>query len=52
VIRANTCPYCGAKYTVEAGGCVARCQVGEVLKRLIREAARWEDERDPREGEP
>lgn len=51
-IRANTCPYCGAAYTLAAGGCHARCTTTEILKRLIALVAEADERRDPRLGEP
>lgn len=38
-IKPNTCPYCGAAYTLAAGGCVAQCRTSVVLARLVRLAA-------------
>jgi hypothetical protein len=37
-IRANTCPYCGAAYTIATRGCAAKCPDSETHARLIREA--------------
>lgn len=37
-IRANTCPYCGAAYTIAAAGCVAQCRAMAIHQQLIREA--------------
>lgn len=55
-IKANTCPYCGAGYTLAAGGCVASCPESERIKVLIREALDEEEAQErarwAREGEP
>jgi len=42
-IRSNTCPYCGAAYTIAARGCVARCRAMEIHQQLIREALEAEE---------
>lgn len=38
-IKSNTCPYCGAAYTLAAGGCVQQCIESELCKKWIQEAA-------------
>lgn len=42
-IKANTCPYCGAAYTLDAGGCVSHCQTSESLKAIVRAAAEYDE---------
>lgn len=42
-ITPNTCPYCGAAYTLVAGGCVAHCAISASLKRIVRMAAAFEE---------
>jgi hypothetical protein len=34
-IKSNTCPYCGAPYTIADGGCRAKCRLSEVSRKLI-----------------
>ena len=51
-IKSDTCPYCGAPYKIAYGGCRDQCRLSEFAKRLIREAAEYDEMRDPREGEP
>lgn len=45
-IRANTCPYCGAPYTLQAGGCEAGCPESRAVAAAVAEAA----EMDPSEA--
>ena len=52
MIKANTCPYCGAPYTIQAGGCAARCPAMTTVHQLVAEAAAEDERRDPRLGEP
>lgn len=47
-IKANTCPYCGAAYTLAAGGCVAKCAGSVAHHRLIRE---WLDAEERRHAD-
>lgn len=37
-IKPNTCPYCGARYTIDAGGCEAHCRLMTVHAALVRAA--------------
>jgi hypothetical protein len=38
-IKANTCPYCGASYTLRDGGCHDKCAKSQQAAALVREAA-------------
>ena len=38
-IKADTCPYCGAPYTVAFGGCGNKCAASVMAAKLIRSAA-------------
>ena len=46
MITANTCPYCGAAYTIATAGCAARCAISESLKRIIRLACEADERTD------
>lgn len=39
-ITPGRCPYCGAPYTLDAGGCTAKCQEWDRHRRAVHEAAR------------
>jgi len=52
VIKSNTCPYCGAPYTLNDAGCRAQCAAMAYVHKLVHEAAEEDERRDPREGEP
>lgn len=47
MIRANTCPYCGAAYGLAWGGCAAACHTGRAAAALVADAAAG----DPGEGD-
>ncbi len=38
-IKSGRCPYCGAKYTLAAGGCVDHCQDSERVRKLVEACA-------------
>lgn len=38
-IKSNTCPYCGGPYTLNDGGCRAKCKTAVVVAKLVRAAA-------------
>lgn len=39
MLRANECPYCGGPYTLNAGGCVNRCDAATIHAALVDAAA-------------
>jgi uncharacterized Zn finger protein (UPF0148 family) len=47
MIRANTCPYCGAPYTLADGGCKSRCPISQALARIISIVAEADERRGP-----
>lgn len=38
-IKSNTCPYCGAPYTINADGCRDKCKGSQVHQQLVSAAA-------------
>lgn len=50
-IKSNTCPYCGAPYTIADGGCRAKCPQMTRVHEMIAEACEEDEQRDPSEGE-
>lgn len=45
-IKANTCAYCGAPYTVADGGCRDKCPDSQKLAQLIKDAIVADEQRD------
>lgn len=38
MIKANTCPFCGAPYGIAYGGCRDNCPTMQIHQRLVQEA--------------